>query len=189
MLCPDIVQPRDELRDGGETVCEVVRLLGGGVVEERARVESVDERGVLVDAHVLGAPLGEVGTVADVVAATEVDGDEAVEVGGEDGCGGAGLEEGKVAGDGGLDERGPRKVAEDGGRGEGVEEGEDAWAAKEAGWGEMGQRKGDRAYKRSKRSRELTSMHCASTWASWECHQSMRRAPSASLGALAEVRT
>ena len=139
MLFPDLVQPRDELRGGGETVLEVVRFLGGGVVGEGMWVEAVGERGVLVDAHVFGAPFGEVGAVADVVAAAEVDGDEAVEgageVGGEDGFGGGRLEEGKVAGDGGLDERGPGEVAEDGGGGEGVEEGEDAWAAEEAGWG------------------------------------------------------
>lgn len=195
MLCPDVAQPRDELRGGGETVFEVVRFLGGGVVDERVWVESVDEGGVLVDAHVFGAPLGEVGAVAGVVAAAEVDGDEAVEgageVGGKEGFGGAGLEEGKVAGDGGLDERGPRKVVEDGGGGEGAEEGEDAWAAKEAGRGQMGQIRGDMAYKRSKRTRgvESTSMHCASTWASWDCHQWMMSAPSASLGALAEERT
>ena len=130
------MQPCDELRGGGEAVSEVVRVAGGGVVDERAGVEAVEERRVLVDAHVVGAPFGEVGAVAGVVAAAEVDGDEGGEgVGGEDGFSRAGLEEGKVAGDGCLDEGGPCKVGEDGGGGEGVEEGEDAWAAKEAGWG------------------------------------------------------
>lgn len=57
---------------------------------------------MLVDAHVFGAPFGEVGAVADVVAPTEVDGDETLQrIGGgggevEKGVGGERLEEGKV---------------------------------------------------------------------------------------------
>lgn len=78
MLHPNGMQSCDELRRRRETMFEVIRFLGGGVVKIGSWVESVDERGVLVDAHVVGAPFGEVWTVADVVAATEVDGDEAV---------------------------------------------------------------------------------------------------------------
>jgi len=77
--------------------------------------------------------------VANVVAAAEVDRDEATEDGlggagrGKDVLGGAGLEERKVAGQGRLDERGPGKVAEDGRGREGLKEGEEAWPTKEAG--------------------------------------------------------
>lgn len=115
---------------------EVIRLLGVGVVDIRPWIETVDQGWVLVDTHVVGAPDGEVGAVTGVIAASEVDGDESVEGAFEVGCkevvDGAGLEEGKVACDGGLDQGGPCKVAEDGGVDEGVKEGEDAWSAKEA---------------------------------------------------------
>lgn len=49
--------------------------------------------------------------------------------------GGARLEEGKVACEGGLDEGGPDKVGEDGRGEERVKEGENARAAKKAGEG------------------------------------------------------
>ena len=63
--------------------------------------------------------------MADVVAPSEMDGDEAVEgasqIGGKDIFSVAGLEKGKVACDRGLDEGGPGKVGKNRGGGEGIE--------------------------------------------------------------------
>ena len=105
---PEIVQAGHELRRRRETVLEVIRRLGIRVVDEWTGIEPVDQRRVLVDAHVVCAPFAEVGAVADVVAASEMEGDEAVEgafgAGGQHMSGGTGLEKCKVACDGGVDE-------------------------------------------------------------------------------------
>lgn len=149
-------QSRHDLGRRGEAVSEVIRddwgvgRVGAGE-GDRARVESVWEGRVLVDAHVTCTPGSEVRTVAGVVTPTEMDRDESREgagvgvggggdvvdgAGGEERCGevvcGARLEERKVACERGVYEWGPCKVGEDGGCSEGVKEGEDAWAAKEA---------------------------------------------------------
>lgn len=103
------------------------------------------------------------------------------------------MEEGKVACEDGLDEGGPCEVAEDGGGSEGIEEGQNARSAKQAGVG-VGERelkKAKGAYNRSNKScaEESISIHCASTLARCLCHQLIMTAPSASLGALTELRT
>lgn len=77
--------------------------------------------------------------MAAVVASAEVDGEEAGEGGGRGAlevveCAEGGrLEEGEVAGDGGLDEGGPGEGGEDGGSGEAWPEGEEAGGTEDSG--------------------------------------------------------
>ena len=78
------------------------------LVGERGGVEPVGQGWELVETHVQGVPLCEAGAVTLVVAAAKMYGDEARECsvwgGVVECCRGRGLEDDKVARDGGLDE-------------------------------------------------------------------------------------
>ena len=124
----DIVEAEDDLGDGREAVREVVSVeVGWGGVPGR-RGEAVWEARELVEADVGHVPASETGAVALVVAAAEVDGEEAGEGRGgvEKGVGGGGVEEVKVAENTREGEGRPGEEGEWRRGGEGGPEGEEA---------------------------------------------------------------